>query len=120
MMSDNRRERRRGIHYHTQEGDVVIYKEVIAAIIGLAVKEVKGVASLAGSSIGGRHYPKGVKISVDQGKIEVGVEVNLLYGFNIPETSEKIQDKVTQTIQNMTGLPIERVHVHIADVMVQG
>ena len=51
--------------------------------------------------------------------IEVGQNlVCLLYtsGMNILETSKKVQEKVKAAIENMTGLEVADVNIHIASV----
>ena len=38
------------------------------------------------------------------------------YGFNIPATSSKVQARVKQAIENMTGLSVADVNVRIAGI----
>lgn len=41
------------------------------------------------------------------------------YGYNIPATSQKVQDKVKSAIENMTGLDVLDVNIRIAGVNMQ-
>ncbi|MFQ9984653.1 MAG: Asp23/Gls24 family envelope stress response protein [Lachnospiraceae bacterium] len=104
-------------------GEVRIADEVVAIIAGLAATEVKGVASMAGnitneviSKLGMRSLSKGVKVDVTDATVRVALSLNLEYGYNIPSTSEKVQEKVKFAIENMTGLNVAEVQVRIAGV----
>ena len=44
------------------------------------------------------------------------VAMNIEYGRNILETSKKVQEKVKSAIENMTGLEVADVNIHIASV----
>ena len=102
-------------------GEVHVADEVVAIIAGLAATEVEGVASMAGnitnelvSKLGMKNLSKGVKVEVAEKT--VSVEVNISYGYSIPEVSEKVQEKVKSAIETMTGLSVAIVNVRIATV----
>ena len=40
----------------------------------------------------------------------------VFYGYNIPDVSEKVQDRVKTAIENMTGLHVLDVNIKIASV----
>ena len=46
----------------------------------------------------------------------VDLALNIEYGFNILETSKKVQERVKSAIENMTGLNVSDVNVRIASV----
>ena len=105
-------------------GEVKIADEVVAIIAGLAASEVKGVASMAGNEtrdliekLGVKSLSKGVKVQVEEGKVKVAMNINLNYGFNVPDTCTKIQDKVQTAIETMTGLEVAEVNIKIAGVV---
>lgn len=109
----------------TQIGDVQISDDALAAIAGIAATEVEGVASMAGnitnelvSKFGVKSLSKGVKISVEDRQVYVDVSINILYEKNIPEVSIKVQERVKQIIESMTGLSVPEVRVRVAGVMV--
>ncbi len=109
----------------TQIGDVQISDDALAAIAGIAATEVEGVASMAGnitnelvSKFGVKSLSKGVKISVEDRQVYVDVSINILYEKNIPEVSIKVQERVKQIIESMTGLTVPEVRVRVAGVMV--
>ena len=107
-------------------GTVKIADDVVALIAGLAATEVKGVASMAGNipneliaKLGMKKLSKGVKVEVVEENVTVDLGVNLEYGFSIPETTKKVQKKVKEAIENMTGLHVEDVNVRVAGINMQ-
>ena len=109
-----------------QIGEVRIADEVVAIIAGLAATEVKGVASMAGnvtnelvSKLGMKNLSKGVKVVVTSEAVSVDISLNIEYGYSIPKTSQKVQEKVKQAIENMTGLQVLEVNVRIASVKME-
>ena len=104
-------------------GEVQIADEVVAIIAGLAATEVEGVDSMSGnitnelvSKLGMKNLSKGVKVTVLEGVVTVDLNLNIEYGKNILETSKKVQEKVKSSIENMTGLEVADVNIHIASV----
>ncbi len=104
-------------------GTVRIADEVVAIIAGLAATEIEGVASMAGNitnelvgKLGMKNLSKGVKVEVLEGVVSVDLALNIKYGYNIPETCEKVQKRVKAAIENMTGLEASDVNISIADV----
>lgn len=104
-------------------GEVQIADEVVAIIAGLAATEVKGVDSMYGNitnelvaKLGMKNLSKGVKIEVSDSKVSVDLAINLEYGYNIPEVTGAVQDKVKNAIETMTGLSVEDVNIRVAGV----
>ena len=111
------------IHENVNIGEVKVADEVVAIIAGLAATEVEGVDSLGGnitseivSKLGMKNLSKGVKVTVLEGVVTVDLNLNIEYGRNILETSKKVQEKVKSSIENMTGLEVADVNIHIASV----
>ena len=106
-------------------GQVQIADEVVAIIAGLAATEVEGVASMAGnitnelvSKLGKKSLSKGIRVKVEDGIVNVNVALNIAYGYSVPKTCKKVQEKVKAAIENMTGLEVEKVDVQIANVSI--
>ncbi|MDT3845286.1 MAG: Asp23/Gls24 family envelope stress response protein [Bacillota bacterium] len=106
-------------------GEVKIADDVVAVIAGLAATEVEGVHSMAGdytkemlSKLGMKNLGKGVKVTVDEDHVYVDISLNIKYGYSIPNVSVAVQDKVKDSIENMTGLSVLEVNVKIAGVNV--
>lgn len=104
-------------------GTVKIADDVVASIAGIAATEVKGVVSMAGnignelrSKMGVRNLAKGVKVEVIGKSVKADIALVVEYGYNIPAISQKVQEKVKSTIENMTGLKVTDVNIRIAGV----
>ena len=106
-------------------GQVQIADEVVAIIAGLPATEVEGVASMAGnitnelvSKLGKKSLSKGIRVKVEDGIVNVNVALNIAYGYSVPKTCKKVQEKVKAAIENMTGLEVEKVDIQIANVSI--
>ena len=104
-------------------GEVRIADEVVAIIACLAATEVDGVDSMAGNitnelvgKLGMKNLSKGVKVDVTEEHVSVDLSLNIKYGYNIPDVSERVQDRVKSAIENMTGLTVLDVNIRIAGV----
>ena len=104
-------------------GEVRIADEVVAIIAGRAATEVDGVDSMAGNitnelvgKLGMKNLSKGVKVDVTEEHVSVDLSLNIKYGYNIPDVSERVQDRVKSAIENMTGLTVLDVNIRIAGV----
>lgn len=117
------------LHTHKLEneekfGEVRIADDVVAIIAGLAASEVDGVASMAGNvtrdliaKLGTKGLSKGVKITMDENTVHVALAINIHYGYSVPATSSKIQEKVKTAIETMTGLEVAEVNIKIVNVL---
>ena len=105
------------------KGEVKIADEVVAIIAALAATEVEGVASMAGnitneliSRLGMKNLSKGVKVDVLEGVVTVSLTLNLKCNYSVVEVSGKVQEKVKNAIENMTGLEVADVNIKVAGV----
>ena len=119
------KEEKNGYTIHSDEnlGEIKIADEVVAIIAGLAATEVDGVSSMTGnatrelvSKLGMKSLSKGVKVDVLDGIVTVSLVLNLKYGYNIKDTTQKVQEKVKAAIENMTGLEVADVNIRVAGV----
>ncbi len=104
-------------------GEVMIADDVIATIAGLAATEVEGVSAMQGNvtnelvgKLGMKNLTKGVRIKVTEAGVAVDLSIQMRYGYSIPKTCKTIQEKVKAAIENMVGLSVEVVNVHIVGV----
>jgi uncharacterized alkaline shock family protein YloU len=66
--------------------------------------------------LGMKNLSKGVKIDVTEEHACVDLSLYLKYGYNIPDVSAKVQERVKNAIENMTGLNVLEVNIKIAGV----
>lgn len=107
-------------------GMVQIADDVVAMIASLAATEVEGVSAMAGnitnelmSKVGMKKLTKGVRVEVMENNVVVDLAVTMEYGYNIPATGQKVQAKVKNAIENMTGLTCSDVNIRIAGIKVK-
>ena len=106
-------------------GQVQIADEVVAIIAGLAAQSVAGGAMMGcnihnalGIKLGKKSLSKGIRVKVEDGIVNVNVALNIAYGYSVPKTCKKVQEKVKAAIENMTGLEVEKVDIQIANVSI--
>ena len=106
-----------------QMGVIRVADEVVSIIAGLAATEVEGVASMAGNitneivaKTGVKYLAKGIRVEVLDGVVTVDVNLNIKYGYAIPEVSGNVQERVRTAIETMTGLEVGTINVRIASV----
>ena len=111
------------IQNDASKGEIKIADEVVAIIAALAATEVEGVASMAGNitneligKLGMKNHSKGVKVDVLEGIVTVSLALNLKYNYSIVEVSARVQEKVKNAIENMTGLKVADVNIKVAGV----
>jgi uncharacterized alkaline shock family protein YloU len=123
-MEDNRKENRRSVKIKEDAiGEVRVADEVVTIIAGLAATEVEGVSSMAGNitneivaKTGIKNLSKGVRVEVLDGIVSVDLNLNIKYGFTIPDVSSNVQERVRTAIETMTGLEVGTINVRIASV----
>lgn len=106
---------------------IKISNDVIAVIAGVAVSEVRGVASMQGGFAGGigevlsgkKNLAKGIKVDSEDGKVKIDVNIIVEYGTRIPDIAFEIQNRVKKSIENMTGLKVAEVNVHVQGVSIE-
>ena len=106
---------------------IKIASDVIAVISGVAVSEVKGVFAMAGGFAGGisevlkgkKNLAKGIKVETENNKAKIDVNIIVEYGARIPDVAFEIQNRVKKSVEEMTGLKVEEVNVHVQGVNTQ-
>jgi len=111
----------------TSIGSIRIADEVVRIIAGLAATEVQGVTGMSGGLAGGiaeilgrKNLSKGVKVEVGEKEAAVDIYVIVDYGAKIPDIASQIQQKVRKAVNDMTGLNVKVVNIHIQGVSFSG
>ena len=108
----------------TENEGIQISSDVVAVIAGVAVSEVQGVSGMSGRFAGGitevlsgkKNLAKGIKVEIDEDKAKIDVNIIVEYGSRIPDVAFEIQNRVKKSVENMTGLKVEEVNVHVQGV----
>ncbi|WP_308664322.1 Asp23/Gls24 family envelope stress response protein [uncultured Acidaminococcus sp.] len=104
-------------------GAIKVADEVLSIVAGLAASEVNGVYGMSGGiregltdMLGKQNFSKGIKVYTEGHTVRVEVHVIITYGFNIPDVAIKLQEKVKEAVENMTGYEVTGVDIHVEGV----
>ena len=56
------------------------------------------------------------KVDVTENTAKIDVNIIVEYGSRIPDVAFEIQNRVKKAVENMTGLKVEEVNVHVQGV----
>ena len=65
---------------------------------------------------GKKNLAKGIKVETGEKETKIDVNIIVEYGVRIPDVAFEIQNKVKKAVENMTGLKVVEVNVHIQGV----
>ena len=106
-------------------GTVRIADDVVAMIAAFAALDVEGVACMPGdvtremiSKGGMKNIAKSGKVDVTREGVKADLSVIVEYGYNIPATSSRVQKRVKNAIEEMTGLVVIDVNIHISGISI--
>jgi len=80
----------------------------VPGVVHLVEKEVDRILGLQGKSVG---------VHVDAGKVTVDLSIVAGPDISLLRLGRSVQYEVTRAIQNMIGMPVDAVNVHIEDVV---
>lgn len=109
----------------TTQGKTTVSPEVLITIASLAALEVPGVSRLAPVSGGVNRFFRrgtsdGVRIEAKDNIVTADLFLILKEGVNIREVSRNVQQNVARSIQEMVGMDVAEVNVHIEDIDFEG
>jgi uncharacterized alkaline shock family protein YloU len=111
----------------SERGSTIISDSVVSQIAGMAAQEVEGVhmggsASRAAGSIlssitGSDSQTRGVSTEVGTVETAIDLTMGIEYGRNILQTVEKVRRRISERVQNMTGLRVTELNATINDIV---
>ena len=108
-----------------ETGNLKISEDVVASIATIAAKEVEGVAELssAPTNLKGLFKSKPVKTAVEVDLNDdvaiIDIYLKIKYGAKVQPVSSEIQKKVKDSVQNMTGIAVSKVNIHISGISIE-
>ncbi|MBS3977792.1 MAG: Asp23/Gls24 family envelope stress response protein [Syntrophomonadaceae bacterium] len=107
----------------TEYGSVSISKEVFATIAGAAAMECYGLVGMAPKTLqdglvvmlGRESLRKGVEVTLQDNGLAVDLYIIVGYGTRISVVARNVMEKVKYTLEDITGVKVDRV-----DIVVQG
>ncbi|EKY26997.1 Asp23/Gls24 family envelope stress response protein [Clostridium celatum] len=109
-------------------GIVKISDEVVSIIAGIAADEIQGIVGIPhGVSNNISQILKGkkttnnksVKVTLEEDKAVIELNVAVEYGIKIPEVVSEVQENVRKTVEAMTGLNVDTVNVNVQNIYVK-
>jgi len=111
----------------SDRGVTTIKDSVVAKIAGMAAGEVDGVHMGGGTSrsaggllegiTGSESTTRGVSVEVGSVEAAIDLKMGIDYGKSILGTVGEVRQKITERVQNITGLNVTELNVTIADVV---
>lgn len=102
---------------------IKISEEVVKIIAGIAASEVDGVAGMSGGIVGNiaqmlgrKDLSRGVKVQVGEKEAALDISIIVQYGISIPAVAEQVQESVKRAVEEMTGLKVVEVNIHVQGV----
>ena len=108
-------------------GIVKISDEVVSVIAEIAADEIQGivevqhgVSSNISQILKGKKVSNGksVKVTLEEDKAIIELNVAVEYGMKIPEVVSAVQETVKKTVEAMTGLKVDKVNVNVQNIYV--
>ena len=110
----------------SERGVTTISDAVVSRIAGMAAQEVEGVhmgggasraaGGVLGSVTGSESQTRGISVEVGRTETAIDLKMGIEYGKNILQTVEEVRRRITDRVQNMTGLRINELNVTITDI----
>ncbi len=114
------------IYDDKETGSVQISDSVLAVIAAIAATDVEGVTPAKGSidkkqnsRSAIKSVEKSARVKIEGTKIQVQLLLNIKYGYSIAEVSRRVQEKVKDNLENMTGYTVESVQIRYGDVLIE-
>ena len=109
------------ISYETRLGTITISNEYFAKLIGHAVSSCYGVAGMVAKGtqwwrefFSRREFAdKGILVRGNCQSVNVDLHIVVTYGVNINAIAKSIVHKVKYTVEDATGITVDKVTVHI-------
>ncbi len=111
----------------SERGSTIISDSVVSRIAGMAAQEVEGVhmggsaARAAGGILGGitgsESQTRGVSAEVGTVETAIDLTMGIEYGRDILPTVEEVRRRISERVQNMTGLRVTELNATISDII---
>ena len=110
-------------------GKITVSPEYFTELIGNTVRKCFGVISMNVSGIREtllavlrrkkkENSPRGVKVRFVKDKLIIDLHISLMYGVNMNAVVRSIINKVGYTVEQSTGICVEKVNVYVDSIRV--
>jgi uncharacterized alkaline shock family protein YloU len=111
----------------SERGKTTISDTVVATIAGMAAQEVEGVhmggsaaraaGGILGSITGSESQTRGVSVEVGTVEAAIDLTMGIEYGRDILRTVDEVRRRISDRLQNMTGLHVTEMNVTISEII---
>jgi uncharacterized alkaline shock family protein YloU len=104
-----------------QQGKTTVSPDVLVTIVRLSALSVPGVSRMAQVPVGvnrlfRRGSGDGVRIAVEDNVVVANLYLILKQHVNIREVSRNVQHQVARALQEMVGMDVGGIEIHIEDI----
>ena len=106
-----------------EDGSVNISEDVISIIAMEAMREVEGFGSISNplskdlaELIGKKSAARGVNVLPGENCVSIDVFISVKYNYSVIQVSQAIQEAIRKSVEDMTGIPVKAVNVHVGSV----
>ena len=111
----------------SERGRTTISDSVVSTIAGMAAQEVEGIhmggsaaraaSGILGSITGSESQTRGVSVEVGTVETAIDVTMGIEYGRDILRTVDEVRRRISDRVQNMTGLRVTELNATISDII---
>ena len=122
-----RDQQRPGSPLESERGRTTVKDGVVSKLASMAAGEVEGIRMGGGASRAARGVLESVTgsqslslgVSVEVGRVETAIDVSVEveYGRNILQLAERVRDRITERVENLTGLRVTELNVTVNDII---
>jgi uncharacterized alkaline shock family protein YloU len=111
--------------YHRPPGKTTVSPEVLITIARMAALSVPGVSAMAPITGGvdrffRRGMNEGIRITLREDVVRGDIFVIVKENVNIREVGRNVQQQVARAIQEMVGMEVLQLDVHIENILYEG
>ncbi len=111
--------------YHRPPGKTTIAPEVLITIARMSALSVPGVSAMAAIPGGvdrffRRGINEGIRLTIHEGVVAGDLYIVVKDNVNIREVGRNVQQQVVRAIQEMVGMDVVQMDVHIENIEYEG
>ena len=111
----------------TKDGFIRIDENVIARLAGISAMESYGIVGMASKNatdglfelLRWDNLTKGIKVYSKDDTLTIDLHVILEYGVKISVVAKNIIDRVKFNVENLTGMTVDKINVHVQGIRVE-
>ena len=108
-------------------GKIDISNEVIASVVGGKPVECYGIVGMASRQqvrdgiaeiLGHENYAKGIKVTENNGVVDIDMYIIVSYGVKISEVANNVQSTVKYTLEKSLNVSVNSINIYVQGVRV--